>query len=70
MERADRQPVEHQAYTLAPAGGEGRSDGGAEHRYALELKPELCGKLDYRIRVYPKHPLMTHPFEMGLMLWI
>jgi glycogen phosphorylase len=36
----------------------------------LELKPEMCGKLDYRIRLYPQHPLMTHLFETGLMLWV
>jgi glycogen phosphorylase len=66
MARNDRQPAEHKAYALAPAGGEG----GGEHRYALELKPEMCGKLDYRIRLYPKHALMTHPYEMGLMVWV
>ncbi len=30
----------------------------------------MCGKLDYRIRIYPQHPLMTHRFEMGLMMWV
>ncbi len=44
--------------------------GTSEHRFTLELKPEVCGKLDYRIRVYPRHELLTHPFELGLMLWI
>jgi glycogen phosphorylase len=44
--------------------------GTGEHRFTLELKPELCGKLDYRIRVYPRHELLTHPFELGLMLWV
>jgi starch phosphorylase len=34
------------------------------------LKPELCGRLDYRIRVFPRHELLTHRFELGLMLWI
>jgi starch phosphorylase len=41
-----------------------------EHRFVLELAPELCGKLDYRIRAYPCHELLTHPFELGLMLWV
>jgi starch phosphorylase len=45
-------------------------EGTHEHRYVLALKPELCGKLGYRIRVYPRHELLTHPFEVGLMLWI
>jgi starch phosphorylase len=38
-------------------------------RYALDLEPEICGKLDYRIRAYPTHPLLMHPFELGLMIW-
>jgi starch phosphorylase len=41
-----------------------------EHRFVLQLTPEMCGKLDYRIRVYPWHELLTHPFEMGMMRWL
>ena len=40
-----------------------------EHHFALELAPEFCGKLDMRIRAYPCHASLTHPFELGLMLW-
>jgi len=41
-----------------------------EHRFVLELSPEHCGKLGYRIRLYPHHQLLTHPFEMGMMRWL
>jgi glycogen phosphorylase len=41
-----------------------------EYRFVLDLEPELCGRLDYRIRAYPCHELLTHPFELGLMIWI
>jgi starch phosphorylase len=41
-----------------------------EHNYVLVLTPEMCGKLEYRIRVYPHHELLTHPYEMGMMLWL
>jgi glycogen phosphorylase len=41
-----------------------------EQRYALEVTPEICGKLDYRIRVFPYHSLLTHPYEMGMMRWL
>jgi starch phosphorylase len=41
-----------------------------EHRFVLQLTPEMCGKLDYKIRVYPWHELLTHPFEMGMMRWL
>lgn len=38
--------------------------------FALDFTPDVCGKLDYRLRVYPHHELLTHPFEMGMMLWL
>jgi starch phosphorylase len=41
-----------------------------EHRFVLQVTPEMCGKLEYRIRVYPWHELLTHPFEMGMMQWL
>jgi starch phosphorylase len=41
-----------------------------EHLYARELTPDQCGKMEYRVRVYPTHELLTHPFEMGMMLWL
>ncbi|MCE5182259.1 MAG: alpha-glucan family phosphorylase [Betaproteobacteria bacterium] len=41
-----------------------------EHLFALDLSPELCGRLDYKIRVYPWRELLTHPLEMGLMVWL
>jgi glycogen phosphorylase len=44
--------------------------GNAEYRYAVEMKPGLAGRLDYRIRVYPRHELLTHPFELGLCCWV
>jgi starch phosphorylase len=53
---------------LPLAAGERDADG--EQRYTLDLAPELCGKLDYRIRAYPHHPKLTHPFELGLMQWV
>jgi starch phosphorylase len=38
--------------------------------YQLELTPELCGSLIYRVRIYPCNDLLTHPFETGLMIWL
>ena len=40
------------------------------HLFVAELTPDLCGKLEYRIRVYPHHELLTHRFEMGMMRWL
>lgn len=41
-----------------------------EALYTLELTPELCGKLEYRIRIFPTHPALIHKFETGLMVWL
>ena len=41
-----------------------------EHQFELKHKPELCGKQQYYLRVYPHHPLLTHPLEMGKMVWL
>ena len=49
---------------------EGRMTEQGEQRFALELKPELCGKLEYRVRLYPQHELLTHPLELGMMRWL
>ncbi len=55
------------SYTFTCSGERGE-DG--EYRYTLDLAPELCGKLEYRIRAYPHHKALSHRFEMGLMKWI
>jgi starch phosphorylase len=55
-----------EAYELQCLGA--RDDRG-ECRFAIDLAPELCGKLELRIRAYPRHAGLTHRFEMGLMKW-
>ena len=61
------QPRQAQSYHFRD---EGKIAGGSEHLYALEFRPDVCGKIEYRIRVYPYHELLTHPFEMGMMTWL
>ncbi len=41
-----------------------------EEVFALEVQPEQCGRLEYRIRAYPNHEMLTHPFELGMMHWL
>jgi starch phosphorylase len=41
-----------------------------EALFTLDLTPEYCGKIEYRLRLYPHHELLTHPFEMGMMVWL
>ncbi|MFZ1908362.1 MAG: alpha-glucan family phosphorylase [Burkholderiales bacterium] len=41
-----------------------------EHLYALEFAPPIAGRIEYRVRAYPSHDLLTHPFETGMMVWL
>ena len=49
--------------------------GGNLARYRCELfnRAESCklgGEQSFRIRLYPCHPLLTHPLECGRMIWL
>lgn len=48
----------------------GTKNEAGEELFFVELQPERCGNLEYRIRVYPYHDLLTHPFELGMMRWL
>jgi len=54
-------------HALAPTGTVSNE---GEQLFRLDLDPALCGRLGYRLRAYPCHELLTHPFELGLMLWV
>jgi len=41
-----------------------------EHLYSIMFCPQISGRIEYRIRGYPSNPLLTHPFEMGMMTWL
>jgi starch phosphorylase len=41
-----------------------------EYLYNLTFKPELCGGLSYRIRVFPYHEVLVDAHEMGMMKWV
>ena len=41
-----------------------------EALFVLDLKPDFCGKIEYHLRIHPEHELLTHPFEMGMMVWL
>ena len=54
-----------QAYQFSDAGP---IDG--ERRFTLDLRPESCGLMPLRIRLYPYHDQLAHPLELGLMVWL
>ncbi len=41
-----------------------------EVAFAIDLQPQLPGLVHYRVRMYPYHPLLCHPFEVGRMVWV
>jgi starch phosphorylase len=65
LQAAEHERRRHEFVAAGPAG-----DGAGEQRFTLRLQPDLCGRLDYRIRLYPYHALLTHRFELGLMRWL
>jgi len=38
--------------------------------FAIDLDLATCGLHHYKLRMYPTHPKLTHPFETGRMLWL
>jgi starch phosphorylase len=67
LQRTFREESEQASHELAAVGPPGAS---GEQKYAIDLKPEMCGSLEYRIRLYPRHALLTHRLELGLMYWV
>lgn len=60
------QPCDFKHYRFQTSG----TEASGEHLFELSIAPDLCGKLECSIRIYPNHPLLTHPLEMGMMLWL
>ncbi len=57
--------IPHQTLVLTPEMGEGQG-----HLYGLVFTPDFSGRHYYRLRMYPYHPDLAHPFELGLMTWL
>jgi len=38
--------------------------------FQIELSPELAGLQYYKLRMYPFNEVLSHPFELGCMIWI
>ncbi len=50
---------------LGAVGSDGRYT-----RFTIELSPEIPGKQCYKLRMYPYNEALSHPFELGCMIWI
>lgn len=38
--------------------------------FEIELDPEIAGLQYYKLRMYPFNEAMSHPFELGCMIWV
>lgn len=43
---------------------------GDSHLFELQFKPSKPGLSFYKLRMYPYHELLSHPFEVGKMIWV
>ncbi|MGB5438667.1 MAG: alpha-glucan family phosphorylase [Gammaproteobacteria bacterium] len=41
-----------------------------ESLFELNLEPPLTGLQFYKLRLYPNHPLLSHRFETGRIIWL
>ena len=60
--RVDRDGVFRAELALRFAGGDGAV-------FEQQIEP-LPGLQHYRVRAYPAHALLAHPFEVGCMTWL
>lgn len=44
--------------------------GADQTNFELIIKPPMPGLQHYKIRIYPYHRLLSHPFETGYMIWL
>jgi len=38
--------------------------------FEIEVIPEIAGLQYYKLRMYPFHEALSHPFELGCMIWV
>lgn len=55
----------HESFLFTYAG-----EHNGEHMFELDLRPTKPGLNHYKIRMYPYHEMLSHPFELGFMIWI
>ncbi|MCG5527017.1 MULTISPECIES: alpha-glucan family phosphorylase [Halorhodospira] len=61
-----RDPGQTQRFVFSPTGG----DDDGDPLFSLDIQPRLNGLQYFRICMYPSHPLLGHPLELGRMRWL
>ena len=65
---SDDQDGEFQVAQRAELLAVGQDD--AVTRFEIELEPDIPGLQYYKLRMYPYNDSLSHPFELGCMIWI
>jgi starch phosphorylase len=65
---SDDQDGEFQVAQRAELVAVGQDD--AVTRFEIELEPDIPGLQYYKLRMYPYNDSLSHPFELGCMIWI
>jgi glycogen phosphorylase len=48
---------------------EGKRTKEGRYKFSGKINTSTTGQQGYTIRILPKHPLMVHPFELGVIYW-
>ena len=43
---------------------------GTKEKFKLTINPDVSGMQYMKIRMYPYHEYLCHPFETGCMVWL
>lgn len=70
LDRGHHRPESTSRILFLPFVADGITTDAGEARFVLSLEPEVCGQLNYRIRCFPYHALLTHRFELGMTIWV
>jgi len=62
--------VQNEATSMTFRATEMPSASASDVGFRIEFVPPFPGLQTYQVRMYPYHELLSHPFEMGRMLWI
>ncbi|HVN43958.1 MAG TPA: alpha-glucan family phosphorylase [Steroidobacteraceae bacterium] len=54
----------------APLAATDEQDADGAVVFALDVEPPQCGQFRTEVRIYPRHELLSHPYELGLMKWL
>ena len=65
-----RDPGQEETEVLQVVQLDAVSEDGDCTEFEIDFIPQIAGMQYYRLRMYPFNDAMSHPFELGCMIWI